>query len=88
MKKHDKYNSLAMLIRSNGWTAVPLCVEVGARGYINHKWGALRTTLGMSKARNKALRSKVSKIAQRCSYYLYLSRKNKEWVLRPLLQDN
>ena len=88
MKKHDKYNSLAMQARSNGWTSAPLCVEVGARGYITHKWGVMRTTLGMRKDESKALRNRVARVAQRCSYYIYLSRKNKDWVVGPLLEDS
>ena len=42
MKKRDKYNTLAVAIRAKGWTAIPLRVEVRARGYINPKWGAMR----------------------------------------------
>ena len=85
MKKHDKYNKLAIAIRAKGWTAIPLCVEVGARGYINHKWGHMRKVLGMRNWENKSLQAHVTQVAQRCSYYIFLSRKNKEWVVRPLL---
>jgi hypothetical protein len=85
MRKHDKYNPLAIAIDAKGWTAIPLCVEVGARGYINHKWGQMRKVLGMRDWENKALQAHVAQVAQRCSYYIYLSRKNKEWVARPLL---
>ena len=85
MRKHDKYNKLAIAIRAKGWTAIPLCVEVGARGYINHKWGAMRKVLGMRDWENKALRAHVTEVSQRCSYFIYLSKKNKEWVVRPLL---
>ena len=84
MKKHDKYNKLAIAIRAKGWTAIPLCIEVGARGYINHKWGRMRKVLGMRDWENKALRARVTQVSQRCSYYIYLSRKNKEWVVRLL----
>ena len=86
MKKHDKYNKLAIAIRDKGWTAIPLCVEVGARGYINHKWGRMCKVLGMRVRENKALRARVTEVSQRCSYYIYQSRKNKEWVVRPLLK--
>ena len=86
MKKHDKYNKLAIAIRDKDWTAIPLCVEVGARGYINHKWGRMCKVLGMRVRENKALRARVTEVSQRCSYYIYLSRKNKEWVVRPLLK--
>ena len=35
---------------------------------------------------NKALRAHVTEVSQRCSYYIYLSKKNKDWVVRPLLK--
>ena len=85
MKKHGKYDKLAIAINSKGVVAVPLCVEVGARGYINHKWGHMCKVLGMRKWENKFLQARVTEVAQRCSYYIYMSRKNKEWVVRPLL---
>ena len=65
---------------------MPVCVEVGARGYINHKWGRMRKVLGMRDWENKALRARVTEVSQRCNYYIYQSRKNKEWVVRPLLK--
>ena len=34
---------------------------------------------------SKKLRLRVAQVAQRCSYYLYLNRKNKEWHHPPLL---
>ena len=37
-KKHRKYEKLERAVLQNGWEAIPLCVEVGARGYIINKW--------------------------------------------------
>ena len=34
--KHEKYSKLAHKLREKGWKAIPMCVEVGARGHINH----------------------------------------------------
>ena len=86
MKKHYKYNKLAIAIKAKGWTAIPLCVEVGARGYINSTpWEHMRKELGMRNRESKSLNARVAKVAQRCSKYIYQSRKNKEWVVRPLL---
>ena len=45
----------------------------------------MRKVLGMRNQENKSLQAHVTQVAQRCSYYIYLSRKNKEWVVRPLL---
>ena len=65
----------------------PLYIEVGARGYINNKWCTMSKALGMTNKESKALRHQSSTIAQKCSFYIYLSRANKEWVVRPLLQN-
>ena len=35
--KYDKYRKIVNAAEDNGGKVVPLCVEVGARGYINEK---------------------------------------------------
>ena len=84
-EKHNKYNKVAIQARDSGWTVHPLCVEVGARGYVNHKWRHMCKTLDMTNRESKQLQTRVSQTARRCSYFLYLSRKNEVWVQRPLL---
>ena len=66
----------------------PLYIEVGARGYVNNKWCTMSKALGMTNKGSKALRHQCSTIAQKCSFFIYLSRTNKEWVVRPLLQNH
>ena len=86
-KKHDKYNQLARLLREKGWKTLPICVEVGARGRINHKWHHFTKAMGFKKAESKSLQKKVARVAQRCSFYIYCARKNKDWFSPPLLQS-
>ena len=85
--KHDKYSRLARKVRAAGWTAIPLCVEVGARGHINHKWHIFTKAVGISRAGSRTLQKRVARVAQRCSFYLYCARKQLEWVPRPLLSS-
>lgn len=85
--KHEKYQSLARQVREKGWTAYPICVEVGARGHINHKWYHFTKILGFKRAENKGLKKRVARVAQRCSFHLYCARKNKEWWHPPLLNS-
>lgn len=85
--KKAKYNKLETMAKENGWEVVALYVEVGSRGYINDTWGRMSKALGMKKAQSKALRKRCSRIALRCSYFLYLSRKVKEWAPRSLLEN-
>ena len=74
--------------QKNGWNVTPLYIEVGARGYIINKWCSMSKTLGMTKKESKALRHQSSTIAQKCSFYIYLSRANKECVVCPLLRSS
>lgn len=85
-KKLRKYKKLERAVKANGWDAFPLYIEVGARGYINNKWSTMSKALGMSRSESRVLRHQASSVAQRCSFYIYLSRANKDWVVRPLLQ--
>ena len=50
--KHDKYRKIVNAAEDNGWKVVPLCVEVGARGYINDKWHHMRRALKLDKQMN------------------------------------
>jgi hypothetical protein len=85
--KKAKYNKLEKLVKASGWTVVPLYVEVGSRGIINDTWGRMCKALCMKKVQNKKLRQHCSRIALRCSYFIYLSRKQKEWVAHKLVED-
>ena len=67
--KHEKYSKLALKLREKGWKAIPMCVEVGARGHINHKWHHFTKTVGFTKANGSSLKAKLARVAQRCSYY-------------------
>ena len=83
--KCEKYNTLAQSIRLKGWQAIPLYVEVGARGYIHNKWSQMSNTLGLKPGENKALRKRCEEAALRCSYYIFKSRKTRDWHTRPPL---
>ena len=74
-------------VKAHGWTPVALYVEVGTRGYINDTWGRMSKAVGMKLAERKALRSRCGRIAQRCSYFIYLSRKVKAWNARKLVEE-
>ena len=87
-KKLRKYQKLERTAKRNGWNVTLLYIEVGARGYINNKWCSMSKTLGITNKESKALRHQSSTIAQKCSFYIYLSRANKEWGVRPLLQNH
>ena len=84
-QKHENYSKLAVRVRNQGWTLHPLCIEVGARGKTNDTWLQMAKAFSMKGSRSKKLRLRVAQVAQCCSYYLYLNRKNKEGHHPPLL---
>ena len=84
-EKHGKYQKLIQACKENGWRVVPLCVEVGARGYINPNWCHMRKAVGLSNSENRKLRYDVGIIATRCSYFLFLSRRLEEWNTSKLM---
>ena len=84
-EKHGKYEKIRRAAEANGWKVVPLCVEVGARGYINPRWCDMKKAIGLSTAENRRLRYDVGKIATRCSYFLYLNRRLTEWGTTKLI---
>jgi hypothetical protein len=83
--KHENYTGIVSAAEENGWKVIPLCVEVGTRGYINDKWMHMRKAVGLSSKDNSRMQKAVKKAALRCSYFLYLSRRQKEWNTRKLL---
>ena len=58
-EKHDKYRKSVNAAEDNGWKVVPLCVEVGCRGYINDKWHHMVRALKLDK--------RMQKCSLRCS---------------------
>ena len=84
-EKHDRYRKIVDAAEGNGWKVVPLCVEVGARGCINNKWTHMVRALKLDKGANKRLKKAVSDVAVRCSYFLYLCLRRKEWCTSKLL---
>ena len=77
---------------SNGWHATHFPVEVGCRGFVAFSLVAFSLTrclkdLGFPTYWAKRVRNECSRVAQRCSYLLYLRRSIREWT-RDLLGAN
>ena len=84
-EKLRKYQKLERTAERNGWNVTPLYIEVGARGYINNKWCSMSKTVGMTNKEIKALRYQSTTIAQKCSFYIYLSCTNKGAATRSFM---
>jgi len=76
--KFEKYRKEG-IHHIEGWTVIPICVEVGSRGFTNFSWQLMSSAVGMTKTDSKTLRKRVGAIARRCSYYIWLHRRCKAW---------
>ena len=50
IRKKSTYNRLQSECRTNGWSVIPMSVEVGALGHINIMWGEMSKEMGIPKA--------------------------------------
>ena len=82
VRKHNRYEDLVQNIRLQEWNPVLMTVEVGARGYVATSLLRCLHRLGFSHREVRKLRKAVAQVAARCSYGIYLSRKNVHWDRR------
>ena len=79
LDKENKYSKLLDDIKMNKWTGHIFGVEVGSRGYVAKSFGYALQKLGLKQKDIGKLKKDVSLICLRCSYSIYLSRKNEIW---------
>ena len=78
-RKTVKYEALIASCLSQGWKTTFIAIEVGCKGFVGFSTVKCCKMLGMSKRSISQLVKLLSKVALRCSYLIYLSRKNREW---------
>lgn len=78
--KRQKYASLVEECGTRGWKVLLFCVEIGARGFVADSFFGSMKKLGMTNAEVKGIKKKVSMIALRCSYAIYVQRERKDFV--------
>ena len=79
LDKENKYAKLLDDININQWTGKIFGIEVGSRGYVAKSFSFALQTLGVKQDIVRKLRKAVSLICLRCSYSIFLSRKNEIW---------
>ena len=86
--KLGRYTLLKQDIEEVGWVAGLLTLEVDARAYIAYSTERCSRQSGIQKQIMSSLCKSLSRVVARCSYAIYLSRKNKDWDKnRELLAD-
>ena len=79
LDKENKYARLLDDMNINQWTGKVFGIEVGSRGYVAKSFSFALKTLGVKQNIVGKLRKAVSLICLRCSYSIFLSRKNEIW---------
>ena len=78
-KKQLKYAGLVDDAKSNGWEASCLTIEVGARGFVSLNTHSLFRFFGLTPKDSKTARKEISKVAIKCSHFIWISRCNPLW---------
>jgi len=76
--KLGRYEKLVCRVRARGWQCHLLTLEVGSRGFVGASCSRALTQLGWRSSKSTIL-GRIGDIARRCSYVIWLHRKNKTW---------
>lgn len=77
--KTEKYANLCRQIHSNSWECSLYTVEVGSRGNYTASLALCLKALGLSTNERKSVQRQAAATAQKCSYYIYLKRMERDW---------
>ena len=78
-RKKVKYSELEMEARKNGWTIRSVFIEVGARGWVPQRVFAGLRSLGLAALAARRLCKRLSYLALKSSYIIWINRFNKEF---------
>ena len=79
IKKREKYIDLVEEAKSNGYSACCRTIEVGARGFVSKSSMSVFSMFGIGFRQKETIRRELSKIAIRCSHFIWISRENRSW---------
>jgi hypothetical protein len=86
VRKEARYESLRSEILAQGWSARVFTVEVGARGFPAQSVTSCFRKLGLSSRETTKLLKRLSTVASKCSYTIWLARNAKSWSAGPPLE--
>ena len=79
LKKREKYVDLVQEAKANGFSACCRTIEVGARGFVSKHSMNVFSMLGTPPRLKEKARRELSKIAIRCSHFIWINRDNPTW---------
>ena len=65
--------------KSNGFSACCRSIEVGARGFVSKSSMNVFSLLGFNNKQKTDIRRELSRVAIRCSHFIWISRENPTW---------
>ena len=80
LRKTARYADLKAQLKLRGWTVYDRTWEIGNLGFISKKCDAFLRAIGFSNNQRKHIRTRVSKLALRSSYYIWMSRHVQEFL--------
>ncbi len=79
LKKRQKYMDLVEEAKTNGYSACCRTIEVGARGFVSKSSMNVFSMFGVGEKQRSTIRREMSKIAIRCSHFIWINRDNPKW---------
>ena len=79
LNKRQKYIGLVEEAKANGYTAMCRTIEVGARGFVSKSSMNVFSLLGFTSKKRNELKKNMSKVAIRCSHFIWINRNNASW---------
>jgi hypothetical protein len=74
LRKKARYAELKANLKTAGWTVHAFTWEIGSLGFISQYSHGFLSALGFSNNQQKHMRSRLSKMALRSSYYIWMAR--------------
>ena len=88
IKKRMKYLNLVEEARANGYQALCKTIEVGARGYVSKVSAHTFSLMGIRGKHFTEVRKELSKVAIRCSHFIWNCKDNPNWSNPPRICGN
>ena len=80
LRKQARYEHLKTNLKLAGWKVYDRTWEIGSLGFISKSTDSFLRTLGFSNNQRKYIRKRLSKMALRSSYYIWMSRHNMHFL--------
>ena len=75
-----RYDDLVDQYLAEGVDAECITIEIGARGFIGHRFRKLLKRIKMNAKDIRTLNNEIQKKSEECSFWIWLKRNDKTWL--------